>query len=162
MAQRDEDRMNTWVENDILRKNICLHISEHPHLSSNELAKVFGMSLQRMQHQVRKLVIAECIQRHGPYHKATYTRTDKEYETKYSKEDLDKGVGHSRASSLQELIATEGLEFADKDTRTVVKVNSYTTIYLNSKKPVAKQVDQGKRKTVHRGIGSSMAMFGNW
>lgn len=159
---KDKERSNTWIDNDILRVNICLHVAEHPNLTAHDIAKVFDMDLQPIQHQIRRLIIAEYLERHGPRHKATYVRTKKEYETKYSKEDLETGVAHSTASALQKLIADNHLVFEDKDKRTVIKVNAHTTIYLNSKKPVAKQTKEGRRSASPVSIGSGMAMFGSW
>ena len=159
---KDDDNMNAWVENDILRRNMCNYVADHPNVSTTELAKAFGKDPEKIRYQVRNLVVAGYIVREGSFVKATYTRTNVPFMAKYTEEDLGLRAGYSRNSTTQDIINGAGLEYSDKDTRTILKVNAHTTIYLNSKKPVAKQAKDGRRKTPPVGIGSSMAMFGNW
>jgi predicted transcriptional regulator len=53
-------------------------------------------------------------------------------------------------------------EMYDSTDKAVIKVNEYTTIYLNSKRPLSDYSWQRKRKHTVVSIGSGMDMFGTW
>lgn len=164
MAIKGKRRADVWIENDKFRQAVCEYVSANPHTSSRELSVKFNIPLHGMQHQMRRLRVEGYVVRHGTLHLATYTRTNKKYTRKYPDGFIDyaairnglipRGITHEEPEDDEQ----------EQDTRTVIRVNQHTTIYMNSKKPSTpiSSEHRTKRKVVHTGIRSGMGMFEGW
>ena len=95
-----------------------------------------------------------------------YTTTDKEYipkDVKLMKEQAarNKKIRENRVPRPPK----NSIINIDKETKSVIKVNDHTTIYLNSKRPGSDYAWQRKKGSSGHNRGSmqsGMAMFANW
>jgi hypothetical protein len=163
MGKKGVRRSDVWIQNDKLRENLCAYLKLNGNVTSNHLASTFAMDLKFMQHQLQRLKVQGYVARHGGFHGATYSRTKKKFTRKYPDEFIDYRA--IRNGTLSISIEDDEVDEVDEDSRTVIKVDEHTTIYMNSKKPSGSykwQTKSGVRKQSRGSIQSGMSLFEGW
>jgi hypothetical protein len=162
-------RFKVWYDHEVIREKIFIYLKTHPLSKSFEVAEAHGITQAQAYHHLRKLSDNGYATRVGTKIAAAYTATNREFVRKYPdgyveemeaitvQNKLDKGkkyrVGNGKDTSV----------IPDNTLSPVIKVNEYTTIYMNSRKPTAPPSNRnGVKKAESRGVGSGMSMFDSW
>lgn len=176
-------RIDVWIEYEKNKEKVMQELAKRP-LTRNEVAKIVGVTKTQIHNIIKNLnaygfiKVAEstgvvCLVSGRTMRR--YTPTSKKYEprdmtgmkerSEANKIAREKRVPRKKYDMTKRLEQMEKEAKYDKATKTVIKVNDHTTIYLNSKRPGSDykwQRKAGARKHNAVSMQSGMDMFRNW
>lgn len=176
-------RIDVWIEYEKNKEKVMKELAKKP-LTRNEVAEIVGLTKVQIHNIIKNLnaygfikiaenmgvvcaISGRTMRRYTPTLKKFVPKdmTGMKERSEANKAAREKRVPRKKYDMTKRIEQMEKEEQYDKATKTVIKVNDHTTIYLNSKRPGSDyrwQRKAGARKHTSVSMQSGMNMFRNW